>query len=73
MRVAIFSTQSYDRTFFQAADAADHHEMVFFEPRLTLDTVSFAAGFPAICPFVNDQLSVVDRKVDPSKGILPTR
>ena len=59
MRVAVFSTKSYDRAFLSAANAArgDEHELVFFEPRLTRETVRLAAGFPAICVFVNDQLS----------------
>ena len=29
---------------------------MFFEPRLTLETRPLAAGFPAVCAFVNDQL-----------------
>lgn len=56
MRVALFSTKPYDQTFFQAANATDRHDIVFFEPHLNLNTVMLAAGFPAICPFVNDQL-----------------
>jgi D-lactate dehydrogenase len=55
MRTAIFSTKPYDRTFFTAANTA-RHELVFFEPRLTAQTCPLAAGFPAICAFVNDQL-----------------
>ncbi|TAK09794.1 MAG: 2-hydroxyacid dehydrogenase [Candidatus Manganitrophaceae bacterium] len=56
MRVALFSTKPYDQTSFQAANAARRHELVFFEPHLNLSTAALAAGFPAICPFVNDQL-----------------
>ncbi|MBZ0310045.1 MAG: 2-hydroxyacid dehydrogenase, partial [Anaerolineae bacterium] len=54
MKVAFFSTKSYDRTFFDAANI--HHELVFFEPRLTLETAPLARGFAAVCAFVNDQL-----------------
>ena len=56
MKVAVFSAKPYDRTFFQAANAQTGHELVFFEPRLTSQTCPLAAGFPAICAFVNDTL-----------------
>jgi D-lactate dehydrogenase len=57
MRVATFSTKSYDRIFLNAANATYRHELVFFEPRLTEETTALAAQFPAVCVFVNDQLS----------------
>ncbi len=57
MKVAIFSTKSYDRKFLQDMNAAHDHELVFFEPHLTKETVALAAGFPAICAFVNDELN----------------
>lgn len=59
MKVAVFSTKSYDRKFLEAANADYKHELVFFEPRLTADTAILATDFPAVCAFVNDQL---DRK-----------
>ncbi len=56
MKVAVFSTKSYDRKFLEAANAEKAHELIFFEPRLNLETSVLAAGFPAACVFVNDQL-----------------
>jgi D-lactate dehydrogenase len=56
MKVAVFSTKSYDRTFLEAANAEYGHELVFFEPHLTGETSVIAAGFPAVCVFVNDRL-----------------
>lgn len=56
MRVAVFSTKPYDRRFLQAANSDAGHELVFFEPRLLPETVPLAAGFEAVCAFVNDQL-----------------
>jgi D-lactate dehydrogenase len=56
MKVAVFSTKSYDREFLAAANGEFGHELVFFEPRLTWQTSPLAAGFPAVCAFVNDQL-----------------
>ena len=49
MRVAVFSTKPYDRTFLSRAAATHGHELTFFEPRLDLSTVRLAEGFPAIC------------------------
>lgn len=57
MRVAVFSTKPYDRSFLTAANTAHRHDLRFFEPRLTRETCALAAGFPAICPFVNDVLN----------------
>jgi len=56
MKIAVFSTKTYDRTFFEAANAAHGHALVFFEARLTPETSALAATFPAVCVFVNDQV-----------------
>ena len=56
MKVAVFSTKPYDRQFLEATNAEFGHELVFFETHLTQETSLLAAGFPAICVFVNDQM-----------------
>ncbi len=56
MDVAVFSTKPYDRSFLDAANAG-RHNLTFFEPRLTPDTVSLADGHDAVCAFVNDRLN----------------
>ncbi|MDX2254992.1 MAG: 2-hydroxyacid dehydrogenase [Pseudanabaenaceae cyanobacterium bins.39] len=56
MRVAFFNTKSYDRQFFNHANEQYQHEIVFFESHLSRETVSLAAGFPAVCIFINDYL-----------------
>src|SRR5215212_8954715 len=56
VRVAVFSTKPYDRTFLERANARHGHDLIFFEPRLTQETAALAAGFPAVCVFVNDFL-----------------
>jgi D-lactate dehydrogenase len=56
MRVAVFSAKPYDVTFLSAAGQARGHELQFFEARLRLDTAPLAAGFPAVCAFVNDSV-----------------
>jgi D-lactate dehydrogenase len=56
MRVAVFSTKAYDREFLEAANRDHGHELHFLEARLNVETSSLAAGFEALCAFVNDQL-----------------
>ena len=48
MKVAFFSTKSYDRQSFEETNAKYSHEFTFFEPRLTAETANLAAGFPAV-------------------------
>ncbi|MEX2139845.1 MAG: 2-hydroxyacid dehydrogenase [Pirellulales bacterium] len=57
MRIAVFSTKSYDRESFAAANEGGRQQFTFLEPRLTIQSVKLAAGFDAICCFVNDQLT----------------
>jgi D-lactate dehydrogenase len=56
MRIAVFSTKSYDHEFLQAANSSYSHDLVFFEPHLTQETCGLASGFEAVCVFVNDLL-----------------
>lgn len=56
MRVAIYSTQPYDRQFLAQANAKGRHELIFLEPRLDGSTVATAEGVRAVCVFVNDRL-----------------
>ncbi len=56
MRVAVFSTKSYDRRFLSTANETHGHELVFFEPRLTYQTALLAENCPVVCAFVNDDL-----------------
>ncbi|MGD9720717.1 MAG: 2-hydroxyacid dehydrogenase [Pirellulales bacterium] len=60
MRVAVFSTRSYDREFLEPVFAGSPHELTFFTPRLTAEVVPLAVGYPAVCVFVQD---VLDRAV----------
>ncbi len=55
-RVAVFSTQKYDRIFLTQAATDSNVQFHFLEPRLEPDTVVLAQGATAICAFVNDRL-----------------
>ncbi|WP_341719210.1 2-hydroxyacid dehydrogenase [Micromonospora sp. FIMYZ51] len=57
MRVSVFSTKPYDRSFLTAANESGEHDLVFLEPRLTPQTARLAEGSDAVCAFVNDDLS----------------
>ncbi|MDF3037292.1 MAG: D-isomer specific 2-hydroxyacid dehydrogenase NAD-binding protein [Paucimonas sp.] len=56
MQVAVFSTKHYDKVFLDKANEAGH-KLHYLEARLTPATAQLASGFPAVCAFVNDQLS----------------
>lgn len=57
MKIAMFSTKVYDRTYFERANREHGHEISFLEPRLLPETALLAAGHEAVCAFVNDELS----------------
>lgn len=57
MRVAVFSTHRYDRTYLDAANGVHGHELTYLEPRLDPSTAKLADGHDAVCAFVNDSLS----------------
>jgi len=57
MKIAVFNTKPYDEEFLRAANRAFKHKLTFLEPRLSEQTVSLAAGFPAVCVFVHDEVS----------------
>ena len=62
MKLAFFDTKSYDIPGFNRYGIPAGVEIKFFEPNLNEDTVSLAAGFDAVCVFVNDTVNaaVVD-------------
>ena len=57
MELRLFSAKRYDRTGFEQANHGRGLELTYLEPRLDIETVALAAGAPAVCAFVNDDLS----------------
>jgi D-lactate dehydrogenase len=53
MKTAVFSTKRYDREYLEAASAGTH-QLHFLEPHLDSSTAVLAAGYEAVCVFVND-------------------
>ena len=60
MKLAFFDTKSYDIPGFDRYAVPEGIEIKYFDANLNRDTVSLAAGFDAVCVFVND---VVDAQV----------
>jgi D-lactate dehydrogenase len=54
VRMAVFSTRSYDRTSLTAANERVGHDLTFLEAHLNERTAALAEGYPAVCAFVND-------------------
>ena len=75
MKVAVFSTKTYDKQFLTDANKSSRHELVFFEERLTDKTAPLSTGFQAVCVFVNDQLneSVLKMLVANGVGLIAIR
>jgi D-lactate dehydrogenase len=75
VRVVVFSTKPHDLTSLEAANEDHGHELTFLEPRLTLETVALADGYPVVCPFVNDELGppVLERLAKFGVGLLALR
>ena len=57
MKVAFFDTKPYDIPGFDHYAGPAGMEVKYFEAKLTPDTVSLAAGFDAVCVFVNDTVN----------------
>jgi D-lactate dehydrogenase len=68
MKVAFFSTKSYDRQSFEAANVNYHHEFTFFDVQLNPNTAVLAAGYPAVCMFVNDLADTATLEILAAQG-----
>ena len=68
MKVAFFSSKTYDRQSFEAANANYHHELTFFDTQLNRDSAVLAAEFPAVCIFVNDIADAATLEILASRG-----
>ena len=56
MRIAFFSTRSYDRQFFNRMNADFQYEISYLEATLNPVTATLARNHDAVCVFVNDHL-----------------
>ena len=62
MRIAFFSTQSYDKIYFNEVNAQYGYELVYFDAPLKERTAVLAEGCDAVCIFVNDKADAATMK-----------
>jgi D-lactate dehydrogenase len=58
MKIAFFSTQPYDKIYFETNNNDVSTELFYFQVALNSQTVNLANGFDGICIFVNDKADV---------------
>ncbi len=56
MKVAVFSTKSFDREYFNQFNTSGKHNLTYFEAPLNQNTTNLSLGFDAVCVFDNDKL-----------------
>jgi D-lactate dehydrogenase len=56
MQIAVFDSHQFDQAALEKSNQRRAHELAFFKPTLSRQTVSLAKGFPAVCIFVHDLL-----------------
>ena len=63
MKIAVFSSKSYEKPFLDAANVGANgrppHELVYLDARLSASTVDLARGCPAVSIFVGDDASAL--------------
>ena len=57
MKLAFFDFKSYDQPGFDHYAAESGWEIKYYDTRLNEDTAALAAGYDAVCAFVNDTLN----------------
>lgn len=57
MKVAMFSTRTYDINHFNPLLSEQNIEIEYFDTQLNIHTFQLAQGHDAVCAFVNDDLS----------------
>ena len=73
MTISFFSTQSYDKDFFNRFNK--QHDIRYFEASLNELTAKLASGSEAVCVFVNDKITegVVQQLVDNGVKLIALR
>lgn len=75
MKVAFFSSKSYDKEYFTLHNQEGKHELTFYEVSLNPDTIELTNGYEAICVFVNDKVDAqaIERLSDNGLKIIALR
>ncbi|HMG90487.1 MAG TPA: 2-hydroxyacid dehydrogenase [Chryseolinea sp.] len=75
MKITFFSTQPYDRSFFEAHNKNFGFELLFYEVGLNEQTVHLIDRTDAVCVFVNDRINkaVIERMVTQGVKLIALR
>ncbi|APB34813.1 D-lactate dehydrogenase [Gloeomargarita lithophora Alchichica-D10] len=69
MKVAVFSSKSYDKKFLNAANQGVGHELVYYDPKLDASTAPLVGDALAVCVFVNDVLDLATLEILKQMGV----
>lgn len=69
MRVAVFSTKSYDQEYFERFSVDYPYSFFFYENALNAETAHLARGFDIVCVFVNDKVDAPTLDVLAEHGV----
>ncbi|MDH4092185.1 MAG: 2-hydroxyacid dehydrogenase [Cyclobacteriaceae bacterium] len=69
MKLTFFSTQTYDKTFFEEHNKSFGFAIEFFEVALSESTANLIDKSDAICVFVNDRITLAVIKLLAAKGV----
>ncbi len=69
MRIAVFSTKSYDQEYFEKYNEEHEFHLSFFETALNTSTANLATGFDVVCIFVNDLVDKATLKILSTIGV----
>jgi D-lactate dehydrogenase len=75
MKVAVFSSKSYDKESFEKSNTFSDIEFTYFEVPLNQDTAKLTQGFQAVCIFVNDDsdAAVLEKLAENGVGLIALR
>jgi D-lactate dehydrogenase len=69
MKIAFFSTKSYDQDVFGKLNQIYKQDITFFEARLRKRTANLTSGFEGVCVFVNDPLDAECLEIIAENGV----
>ncbi|AVR45158.1 hydroxyacid dehydrogenase [Christiangramia fulva] len=69
MKIAVFSTKTYDQEYFERYKTNTDTEFVYFETALNHHTANLTSGFEGVCVFVNDKVDEDTIQVLAQNGI----
>lgn len=69
MKIAVFSTKTYDQEYFEKHSGTHNFDFSFFETALNSNTAELSVGFDVVCVFVNDVINQETIKKLASNGV----